>query len=151
MIEVAATLLDVNVLLALAWPNHIHHEAAHRWFRAVRSLGWATCALTQAAFVRLSAQPEVVKTTLAVSDAIRTLQANVSTAEHEFWPLEYGITQILPEIRERVMGRHQVTDALLLDLTIRRGGKLATFDRRIESLLASGSAHRAALEILPAE
>ena len=27
-------LLDVNVLLALSDPMHIHHEAAHRWFAA---------------------------------------------------------------------------------------------------------------------
>jgi hypothetical protein len=23
--------LDVNVLIALAWPSHVHHEAAHRY------------------------------------------------------------------------------------------------------------------------
>ena len=27
-------LLDVNVLVALAWPNHVHHTQAHRWFSA---------------------------------------------------------------------------------------------------------------------
>ena len=26
-------LLDVNVLIALAWPNHVHHAAAHTWSR----------------------------------------------------------------------------------------------------------------------
>jgi hypothetical protein len=25
-------LLDINVLLALSDPLHIHHEAAHQWF-----------------------------------------------------------------------------------------------------------------------
>jgi len=149
--EVAIALLDVNVLLALAWPNHVHHEAAHRWFDATRSQGWATCPLTQVAFVRLSAQPAVVKTTIAVSEAIRALEANIALAEHVFWSLEHGITQTLPGIRERLMGHHQLTDALLLDLAIRRGGKLATFDRRVENLLPPGSLHRSALEILPAE
>ena len=28
----SAHLLDVNVLIALAWPSHAHHEAAHHWF-----------------------------------------------------------------------------------------------------------------------
>ena len=37
-----ATLLDVNVLLALAWPNHQHHAVAHRWFRRESRRGWAT-------------------------------------------------------------------------------------------------------------
>ncbi|NBP25094.1 MAG: hypothetical protein EBU81_11205 [Proteobacteria bacterium] len=23
--------IDINVLLALAWPNHQHHALAHRW------------------------------------------------------------------------------------------------------------------------
>jgi uncharacterized protein len=27
-------LLDVNVLVALFDPDHVHHEAAHRWFAA---------------------------------------------------------------------------------------------------------------------
>ena len=49
------------------------------------------------------------------------------------------------------MGHKQLADALLLDLAIRRGGKLATFDRRIEHLLPPGSEHGSALEILPVE
>lgn len=73
---------------------------------------------------------------MAVSEAMRSLELNLSVPDHEFWPLEYG---------------NQLTDALLLDLAIRRGGRLATFDRRLESLLAASSAHRPALEILPAE
>jgi predicted nucleic acid-binding protein len=27
-----SSLLDVNVLLALAWPNHVHHAASRTWF-----------------------------------------------------------------------------------------------------------------------
>ena len=50
-------LLDVNVLLALAWPNHQHHAASHRWFRREAGNGWAICALTQLAFIRLSSNP----------------------------------------------------------------------------------------------
>lgn len=38
-------LLDVNVLIALAWPNHVHHDAAGSWFARLRRTGWATCAL----------------------------------------------------------------------------------------------------------
>ena len=39
---------DVNTLIALAWPNHVHHDAARSWFVANRAAGWATCALTEA-------------------------------------------------------------------------------------------------------
>ena len=144
-------LLDVNVLLALAWPNHIHHDAAHRWFAGQRPHGWATCPLTQLAFVRLSSQPSVAKTTVTVSEAMRALESNLSAPEHEFWTLEQGVPEIHPEIRRRLMGHHQLADAFLLDLAIRKEGKLATFDRRLEQLLEPGSDHRSSLEILPAE
>ena len=57
-------LLDINVLLALAWPNHDHHDAAHRWFDEVPDRKWATCTLTQLGFIRissnLSANPQMV-------------------------------------------------------------------------------------------
>ena len=53
-IEMSGTLLDVNVLLALAWPSHAHHEIADEWFLRNRHKGWATCVLTQLAFLRLS-------------------------------------------------------------------------------------------------
>jgi predicted nucleic acid-binding protein len=32
------TLLDVNVLIALAWPNHVHHGIARNWFRKQRDI-----------------------------------------------------------------------------------------------------------------
>ncbi|MCC6764048.1 MAG: hypothetical protein IT293_05225 [Deltaproteobacteria bacterium] len=51
-----AALLDTNVLLALAWPNHQHHSAAHGWFAARAKKGWATCAFTQLGFIRLSSR-----------------------------------------------------------------------------------------------
>ena len=53
---------DVNVLLALAWSNHPHHEAAHRWFVSESLEGWATCLLTQGGLINaadeLTAQGE---------------------------------------------------------------------------------------------
>jgi uncharacterized protein len=36
-------LLDVNVLVALLDPAHLHHDAAHAWFEVKREGGWATC------------------------------------------------------------------------------------------------------------
>ncbi len=50
-------LLDVNVLLALFDPDHIHHEAAHRWFARSRESGWASCPLTENGVVRILSNP----------------------------------------------------------------------------------------------
>jgi predicted nucleic acid-binding protein len=53
-LTVSVCLLDVTVLLALAWQTHVHHPAAHRWFGENSGAGWATCSLTQLGFVRLA-------------------------------------------------------------------------------------------------
>ena len=36
-------LLDVNVLPALAWPNHPFHEISRVWFVRTAKHGWASC------------------------------------------------------------------------------------------------------------
>ena len=48
-------LLDVNVLMALLWENHEHHQVARRWFRQITD--FATCPVTQLGFARISSHP----------------------------------------------------------------------------------------------
>ena len=143
-------LLDVNVLLALAWPTHIHHLAAHEWFAENHDSGWATCPLTQLGFVRLSMQPAVVKVPILFGDVMAALSQMTSGGTHRFWQLEGGLGDIREEIRARVVGYHQVTDAVLLDLAIRHRGRLATFDRRISGLFPQDSALQDSVAIIPA-
>jgi uncharacterized protein len=144
----AVALLDINVLMALAWPTHVHHEPAHLWFAANRGHRWATCPHTELAFLRLSIQPAVVKTACSFADALRALTTSLAVREHQFWPLDYPVSEIQSEIRSRLIGHHQLADGLLLDLTIRRSGKFATFDHRVRSLLPADSAHQSAIELL---
>lgn len=33
------TLLDINVLVSLPWPNHVHHAAGRQWFIQNRGAG----------------------------------------------------------------------------------------------------------------
>ena len=50
-------LLDVNVLVALFDPDHVHHEAAHDWFANEGTGGWATCPVTENGFIRVITNP----------------------------------------------------------------------------------------------
>lgn len=50
----APALPDVNVLIALAWPQYPHHQRAHRWFGAHHAQGWVTTPVTESGFVRAS-------------------------------------------------------------------------------------------------
>ncbi|HWF08320.1 MAG TPA: TA system VapC family ribonuclease toxin [Bryobacteraceae bacterium] len=146
----AVSLLDTDVLMALAWPNNLHHDAAHRWFAENQHRGWATCPHTQLGFLRLSMQPAVVKTAIGFGDALRALTASVSSSKHEFWPMTFSFIEIAEDIRSRIAGHHQLADAVLIDLAMRNSGKLATFDRRIVSLVKPGSASEAAVDLIAA-
>jgi toxin-antitoxin system PIN domain toxin len=78
---------DVNVLLALAWTNHVHHDAAHRWFSSASANGWATCVLTQSAFLRLSMNPHVVHATIDCATARQLLSGLVATRSINSLPI----------------------------------------------------------------
>ena len=135
----SAHLLDVNVLIGLAWPQHVHHAQAHNWFEEEGAKQWATCPLTQLAFVRISSNTKVIPEAVSPREAMAMLVRIVALPGHAFWedslnPVEAPLFQSLA-----LMGHRQVTDAYLLSLAQRRGGKLATFDAGIANLIPSGS------------
>ena len=142
-------LLDVNVLLSMLWPRHIFYRQARGWFAANRGTGWATCPLSQAGFVRLYAQPAITGTEISIADVMDLLDDNCRDRDHVFWPQDSSVAHLLPEIRQRLVGHQQLSDAILLDLAIRKGGRLATLDRRVLNLLAPDSPHRGAIELIP--
>lgn len=49
-------LLDLNTLLALLDPQHVFHEAAHRWVETTPGLCFLTCPLVQNGVVRIASQ-----------------------------------------------------------------------------------------------
>ena len=130
-------LLDVNVLIALAWPEHVRHRDAVKWFRKRAAGGWATTPFTQAGFIRLSANAKVVGDPVRPVDSLDLLGQLRTVGAHTFWvdDLDIVISDSFPA--ERLTGHRQVNDAHLLALSRRWNGSLATFDRGI-SLLASG-------------
>ena len=79
-------LLDVNVLIALVWPSHLHHEQAQRWFARRRAAGFRTCPLTQTAFVRISSNPNFTPNAVGPREALALLDRITSMPEHAFWP-----------------------------------------------------------------
>ena len=140
-------LLDINVLIALAWPNHVHHAAARAWFEERRQDGWATCTLTEAGFIRLSCNPAVVRHTVTPLDAIAVLEKLTGLESHSFWPLDRSIVQLPEAISARIQGYRQITDAVLLATAMRYDGQLATLDASLEGLVAESE--RSFLCVIP--
>lgn len=138
----SAFLLDVNVLVALAWPNHVHHAASAAWFAGHRDGGWATCPTTETGFVRVSSNPSVSAGTVTPQAASELLTRLRALGAHEFWtdPVSFATS---PEVaRARVHGHRQVADAHLLALATVHHGRLITFDRGV---LGLGDADRVVL------
>ena len=144
------SLLDVNTLIALAWPNHVHHEAAHEWFKEHHAAGWATCSLTASGFVRVSSNPRATPEARTPSEAIPLLRKIVALPGHVLWPDSTSLARSEDLPLERLSGYRQVTDAHLLLLAIDMGGRLVTFDRGLEGLLPAAS-HDDVLVVLAVE
>lgn len=129
-------LLDVNVLIALAWPNHVHHDAAHRWFGR-RPLGskWATTPITECGFVRVSANKSAIPTAATPHEAIAMLARMRGPTGHVFLAddLELVLDGRATE-PSRVVSHRLVTDAHLLALAKRHDARLATFDRGVAAM-----------------
>ena len=139
-------LLDVNILTALLWPAHEHHEAAHRWFRARSNGRWATCPLTQLGFVRIVSNPAFSRDALSPAAAVDLLAENLAHPAHEFWTDGLQVPAAVKGVEPGLQGHRQVADAYLLALARRRKGVLATFDRGLRTL--AGNAFASALDVI---
>lgn len=122
-------LLDVDVVVALLQPDHIHFERAHAWWSG-QSHGWASCPLTQNGFVRIVSQPSYPRP-LPVARAIAELAAQIAATDHQFWPDDVSLIDAAVVDRTRLLGPKQLTDIYLLALALKNEGCLVTFDRTI--------------------
>jgi toxin-antitoxin system PIN domain toxin len=116
-------LLDANVLIALATPDHSAHERALDWFR--QGLHFATCPITQGALIRFYLR---WATNPSMAEAKALLRRISEMPAHDFWPDDVSYVD-LPE--RGVVGHRQVTDAYLVSLVSAKGGFLATMDKAL--------------------
>lgn len=123
-------LLDTNVLIALAWSNHVHHQEAITWFGRKAAKAFRTCPITQTGFVRISSNPSFSKTAVTTVEALALFDQIAALPGHAFWPDDLSIADAMkPPIP---VGSHrQISDAYLLALAAAHDGVLATFDRGI--------------------
>jgi toxin-antitoxin system PIN domain toxin len=130
-------LLDVNVLIALSDADHPHHAAALHFFkhRAVQE-GWATCPLTENAFLRIQGRSGTGRTAGSTGEARRILASLLAAPGHTFWSdaLSLMDDSLFPALPVSAA----LTDLYLLALAVKNGGRLATFDTGMNPSLISG-------------
>jgi toxin-antitoxin system PIN domain toxin len=141
-------LLDVNLLIALAWPQHVHHAQAHAWFDQTGGKSWASCPLTQLGFARISSNPKIIAQAVSPREALAMLERMTALPGHAFWPDELSPMGQHTFGSLQLVGHRQITDAYLLALCRHRKGRLATMDRGVAGLCGSAAEHSQLVELI---
>jgi predicted nucleic acid-binding protein len=108
----------VNTLLACGWKTHRDHTALLNWLLQTES--WATCPVTESAFVRVSMTTAYRATFVDAQNSLASLRA---LSSHRFVTdnVDASMLPTLTSFKE-------TTDAHLVTLANRHGLKLATLD-----------------------
>ena len=130
----AADLPDLNVWLALVWPDHSHHLAALQFWEHEASEQVLFSTVTALGLVRLVCQPKLmgaaVKTPQEASALLEALcqQPGVSLAAADYggWEMFHHL------LRQGNLPARLCTDAHLAALAIANGWRLVSFDRDFE-------------------
>ncbi len=125
-------LLDVNVLVALFFTGHAHHELAHDWFEDQRTHGWATSPTTENAVIRILSNRAYIVNAWRPVEVVEKLRAFRRSGRHQFWTESVSLTDERVFNASSIGGHKQVTDIYLLGLATVARGALATFDRSIQ-------------------
>lgn len=127
------SLLDANVLIAIGVPSHPAHRKVHDWMRREPDRKWATCALTQAAYLRQVCR-YLGNTRDSFNRALAALTEDCNSPNHEFWFFEIDLRELATEMRSRIYGPNQITDLQLILLAHHHHGQLVTMDKGIVEL-----------------
>jgi toxin-antitoxin system PIN domain toxin len=138
-------LLDVNVLIALCWPSHMHHQLVHHWFFANAQRHWGSCALTELCFVRLSSNPQFSPDAVPPLAAVSMLGRVRAMTQHSFCAVAPSLAGLDVFAGPHLVGHRQVTDLYLLSTARDQGWRLATLDRGLHAL-AKGLAWQDSIE-----
>jgi len=133
-VSTTADLPDLNVWLALACPEHSHHQHAVRYWEQQAADQVLFCTVTALGLVRLVCQPKLMGTTVKnAAEASALLEAlckqpgvQLAAPEHDGWEVFHQLLRCA-ELPARLC-----TDAHLAALAITNGGRLVSFDRDFE-------------------
>lgn len=129
----AAWLLDVNALIALIDPEHVHHERIQNWFGIHFHEGWATCPLTENGALRVLCQrayPSGRRAPAEVISSLRGMKEN-HRGDHVFFSESISISDASLFEEKHFTSGHHVTDIYLLAIAHTHDARLVSFDRHL--------------------
>jgi predicted nucleic acid-binding protein len=113
---------DGNVLIALMIKSHAAYARATHWLDAL-SEPFATCSVSQGTLVRLHMHLAQDQSADAAWRALAEIEAH---PQHVYWDGDLPYRTVP---HRQIQGHRQVTDAWLVELARRNGGKVATLDQ----------------------
>jgi toxin-antitoxin system PIN domain toxin len=132
-------LLDVNVLIALVDTNHVHHTKVADWFWTHHVEGWATCPITENAFIRILGHVNYPNGPQSVDAARSLLSALCAQAGHQFWADTISLRKL--DRYPKLPASKHLTDYYLLASSVEKRAQLVTLDQRISpSMIVGGDA-----------
>ena len=138
---------DVNLLLALLDPMHVHHEAAHRWYAERSPMRLVLCSHLINGVIRVASQPKYPNC-LGTSGRVReVLQNLVRRTGAETCSRDVSLLDDVVLLKPGLLTPSRVTDLYLLALAAADHACLATLDRRIPAEAVAGGTN--ALEVIP--
>lgn len=123
---------DVNVLVALLHPGHVHHQRAHEWFGDVER--FATTPITECGLVRMALNPAVMGMTPRAGDALASLASLRADDRAEYLPDDSSLGDPAIDL-SGLVGHRQVTDFHLVNLAAQHSARLVTFDAKLSRAL----------------
>lgn len=118
---------DVNVLVALTNPSHLHHRQAHAWLASVDT--FATTPVTETGLMRLLLNPAVTGQPVTGARAVAIVHAIRGQPRAAFLPDSSSLADPGVDLAG-LAGRQQVNDLHLVNLAAASGRVLATLTGR---------------------
>lgn len=112
---------DVNLLLAWGWRSHPDHQRCRSWIDDLS--GFATCAITELGFLRVSMSPAY---RASYQDASRVLQSLTYLQTASFLNCDLPVSRIAS-----ISNHKDTTDCYLVELARKHSLQLATLDEGV--------------------
>ena len=130
-------MFDVSFLVVFLDVEHVRHAEAARWLLTNDAAGWAACPLTENGCLRVMTNFRYTAPQTAAF-VLGRLDATKQSGNHAFWPDDLSITNAAAVRLEPLARAPEITDVYLLALAVAHGGRLVTFDQRIQPGMVKG-------------
>ena len=113
-------LLDVNMLIAAVWTDHVHHSRVNAW---LENKDLATCPFSELGFLRVSTHPKPFGADMSTARFL--LKDLIRKRSMAFIPAD------VPALKSKASQNAGLTDLYLAELADSHGCKLASLDTGI--------------------